>query len=102
MIPTGLDLQQAMMQVLQSDWDRTFSEHSLGFRPRRSAHQAVARAWPLGPQQQPCARDCYAERLYALTRPCSIVPVCTVVWEARSGEAPPYPDLGNRPDHRHT
>jgi RNA-directed DNA polymerase len=45
-IPTVLDrfIQQAVMQVLQADWDRTFSEHSFGFRPRRSAHQAVARA----------------------------------------------------------
>jgi RNA-directed DNA polymerase len=45
-IPTVLDrfIQQAVMQVLQADWDRTFSEHSFGFRPKRSAHQAVARA----------------------------------------------------------
>ncbi len=45
-IPTVLDrfIQQAMLQVLQADWDRTFSEHSYGFRPKRSAHQAVARA----------------------------------------------------------
>jgi Retron-type reverse transcriptase len=45
-IPTVLDrfLQQAVMQVLQSRWDRTFSEHSHGFRPQRSAHQAVAKA----------------------------------------------------------
>jgi len=45
-IPTVLDrfIQQAVMQVLQSRWDRTFSEHSHGFRPRRSAHQAVAKA----------------------------------------------------------
>jgi RNA-directed DNA polymerase len=45
-IPTVLDrfIQQAVMQVLQSTWDRTFSEHSHGFRPRRSAHQAVAKA----------------------------------------------------------
>ena len=32
------------MQVLQSSWDNTFSESSYGFRPGRSAHQAVARA----------------------------------------------------------
>ena len=32
------------MQVLQADWDRTFSEHSFGFRPGHSAHQAVERA----------------------------------------------------------
>jgi RNA-directed DNA polymerase len=45
-IPTLLDrlIQQAVMQVLQSSWDRTFSESSYGFRPGRSAHQAVARA----------------------------------------------------------
>ena len=45
-IPTGLDrfVQQAVMQVLQRRWDRTFSEHSYGFRPNRSAHQAVAQA----------------------------------------------------------
>jgi RNA-directed DNA polymerase len=45
-IPTVLDrfIQQAVMQVLQADWDRTFSEASFGFRPKRSAHQAVERA----------------------------------------------------------
>jgi len=45
-IPTVLDrlIQQAMMQVLQRRWDPTFSEHSHGFRPKRSAHQAVAKA----------------------------------------------------------
>ena len=45
-IPTVLDrmVQQAVMQVLQSRWDAEFSEHSHGFRPGRSAHQAVAKA----------------------------------------------------------
>src|ERR1700694_3187765 len=45
-IPTVLDrfIQQAVMQSLQRRWDRTFSEHSYGFRPGRSAHQAVAQA----------------------------------------------------------
>ncbi len=45
-IPTVIDrfIQQAIMQVLQADWDPTFSETSYGFRPERSAHQAVARA----------------------------------------------------------
>jgi RNA-directed DNA polymerase len=45
-IPTVLDrfIQQAVMQVLQGQWDRTFSPHSYGFRPGRSAHQAVAAA----------------------------------------------------------
>jgi RNA-directed DNA polymerase len=45
-IPTVLDrfIQQAVMQVLQADWDGTFSETNFGFRPGRSAHQAVERA----------------------------------------------------------
>ena len=45
-IPTVLDrfIQQAVMQVLQGRWDRTFSDHSYGFRPGRSAHQAVEQA----------------------------------------------------------
>jgi RNA-directed DNA polymerase len=45
-IPTVLDrfIQQAALGVLQTDWDQTFSDSSYGFRPGRSAHQAVARA----------------------------------------------------------
>src|SRR6202453_3418286 len=45
-IPTVLDrlIQQMVLQVLQKRWDPTFSDHSYGFRPGRSAHQAVARA----------------------------------------------------------
>src|SRR5580692_4921154 len=48
-IPTVLDrfIQQAVLQVLQAEWDPTFSEHSFGFRPKRSAHQAVVRAQEL-------------------------------------------------------
>ncbi|MFH2045729.1 MAG: reverse transcriptase domain-containing protein [Pseudomonadota bacterium] len=42
-IPTVFDrfIQQALLQVLQQKWDATFSEFSYGFRPKRSAHQAV-------------------------------------------------------------
>jgi RNA-directed DNA polymerase len=45
-IPTVLDrfVQQAVLQVLQPRFDPTFSEHSFGFRPQRTTHQAVARA----------------------------------------------------------
>src|SRR6202045_3661668 len=45
-VPTALDrfVQQAVLQVLQPIFDPTFSDHSYGFRPRRSAHQAVAAA----------------------------------------------------------
>jgi RNA-directed DNA polymerase len=45
-IPTALDrfVQQAVMQVLQRQWDQTFSDSSYGFRPGRSTHQAVEQA----------------------------------------------------------
>ena len=45
-VPCVVDrlIQQALLQVLQDQWDPTFSRHSYGFRPGRSAHQAVARA----------------------------------------------------------
>ncbi len=45
-IPTVLDrvIQQAVLQAVQKQWDRTFSDHSYGWRPGRSAHQAVAQA----------------------------------------------------------
>src|ERR1700753_256680 len=45
-VPCVVDrlIQQALLQVLRERWDPTFSEHSYGFRPGRSAHQAVAQA----------------------------------------------------------
>jgi RNA-directed DNA polymerase len=45
-IPTAVDrmIQQAILLVLSPEWDATFSENSFGFRPSRSAHQAVAQA----------------------------------------------------------
>jgi RNA-directed DNA polymerase len=45
-IPTVVDrlIQQALLQVLQPIIDPTFSEHSHGFRPGRSAHGAVLKA----------------------------------------------------------
>src|SRR5215468_3374516 len=45
-VPCVVDrlIQQAVLQVLQEQWDPTFSKHSYGFRPGRSAHQAVAQA----------------------------------------------------------
>src|SRR5438874_3768530 len=60
-IPTVLDrfIQQAVMQVLQRRWDPTFSEHSHGFRPKRSAHQAVAKAQQYKEQWYlRCSRTC--------------------------------------------
>ena len=45
-VPTVLDrlIGQAILQVLQPRWDPEFSQFSYGFRPKRSAQQAVARA----------------------------------------------------------
>jgi RNA-directed DNA polymerase len=45
-IPTAVDrvIQQAILLVLGPEWDETFSDNSFGFRPNRSAHDAVARA----------------------------------------------------------
>jgi RNA-directed DNA polymerase len=45
-IPTVLDrfIQQALLQVLQPRIDPSFSPHSFGFRPGRSAHDAVRQA----------------------------------------------------------
>lgn len=42
-IPTVVDrvIQQAMLQVLTEIYEPIFSEHSFGFRPRRSAHMAL-------------------------------------------------------------
>jgi RNA-directed DNA polymerase len=45
-IPSVVDrfIQQAVQQVLQKHWDETFSQYSYGFRPGKSAHQAVKQA----------------------------------------------------------
>ena len=45
-VPCVVDrlIQQALLHVLQKRWDPSFSKHSYGFRPGRSAHQAVAQA----------------------------------------------------------
>lgn len=45
-VPSVVDrlIQQALLQVLQTRWDPTFSKHSYDFRPGRPAHQAVAQA----------------------------------------------------------
>jgi RNA-directed DNA polymerase len=45
-IPTGLDrlVQQAILQVLDPLYNPTFSHFSYGFRPGKSAHEALAQA----------------------------------------------------------
>ena len=55
-IPCVLDrfIQQALLQVLQPVWDKTFSDFSFGFRPGRSCHQAIAQAQNYWPGQKLC------------------------------------------------
>ena len=45
-VPTVIDrmIQQALVQVLQPIFEPTFSDNSFGFRPKRSAHQAMTKA----------------------------------------------------------
>lgn len=45
-IPTVVDrlIQQCILQTLQPEWDPTFHPHSYGFRPGKSAHQAICQA----------------------------------------------------------
>jgi RNA-directed DNA polymerase len=45
-IPCVIDrfIQQAILQILQPTWDKKFSAHSYGFRPGKSAHQAISQA----------------------------------------------------------
>jgi len=46
-VPTVMDrvCQQAVVQILEPIFEPTFSEGSFGFRPGRSAHQALRRVW---------------------------------------------------------
>jgi RNA-directed DNA polymerase len=45
-IPTVVDrlIQQCILQILQPEWDPTFHPQSYGFRPGKSAHQAICQA----------------------------------------------------------
>ncbi|CAH2394364.1 reverse transcriptase domain-containing protein [Mesorhizobium ventifaucium] len=65
-VPCVVDrlIQQALRQVLQEQWDPTFSEHSYGFRPGRSAHQAVAQAQCYIAEGFSCVVDLDLERFF--------------------------------------
>lgn len=65
-VPTALDrfIQQAVLQVLQERWDRTFSEQSYGFRPGRSAHQAIAQAQAYIAEGHGCTVDLDLEKFF--------------------------------------
>jgi RNA-directed DNA polymerase len=65
-IPCVIDrlIQQAILQVLQWRWDPTFSEFSYGFRPGRSAHQAVAQAQVYSEQGDDVVVDIDLEKFF--------------------------------------
>jgi hypothetical protein len=67
------------MQVLQGQWDATLSEHSHGFRPRRSAHQAVAQAQQYIAEGKRWVVDLNVEKFF------------DGVWQGRGGDPPPMP-----------
>lgn len=65
-IPTVLDrfIQQALLQVLQPQIDGSFSDHSYGFRPGRSAHDAVKAARSLVREGRRWVVDVDLERFF--------------------------------------
>ncbi len=63
-------IQQAVLQLLQWPLDPAFSEHSFGFRPRRSAHQAVARAQGYIAQSNRCVVDLDSENFCSSSDDC--------------------------------
>lgn len=65
-IPTVLDrlIQQAIAQVLQEEWDSDFHDNSYGFRPNRSAHQAIRYAQATLREGYPWVVDCDLESFF--------------------------------------
>jgi group II intron reverse transcriptase/maturase len=65
-VPTVTDrtVQQAMVQVLQPIFERTFSDSSYGFRPKRNAHQAIRRAKEYYEQGYTCVVDLDLEKYF--------------------------------------
>ncbi|MCP4992183.1 MAG: group II intron reverse transcriptase/maturase [Gammaproteobacteria bacterium] len=65
-IPTVLDrlIQQALLQVLQPEWDRSFSHSSFGFRPQRSAHQTIKQSQHYIAEGNRWVVDMYLEKFF--------------------------------------
>ena len=65
-IPTVMDrfVQQAIAQVLQKYFEPTFSEYSYGFRPGRSAHQAIRQAQNYVEAGHECVVDMDIEKFF--------------------------------------
>ena len=65
-VPVALDrcIQQAILQVLTPIFDPTFSPYSYGFRPGRSAHQAVIQAKAYIAEGYAWVVDCDLEKFF--------------------------------------
>ena len=65
-IPTILDrlIQQCILQILQPIWDPTFHPNSYGFRPGKSAHQAVCQAQKYVQDDRRFVVDCDLEKFF--------------------------------------
>ena len=74
-IPCVVDrfVQQAVLQVLQKRWDPTFSEHSHGFRPGRSARQAVHEAQQYIAEGLRCVVDLDLEKFLETSSYCPLI-----------------------------
>lgn len=89
-IPTVMDrlIQQALLQVLQPLLDPTFSEHSYGFRPGRSAHGAVLEAQSYVQSGRRIVVDVDLEKFFDPA--CWYPPQQSVVWmNRRRSTSPP-------------
>jgi RNA-directed DNA polymerase len=102
-IPTVLDrfIQQAVLQVLQPVWDPTFSDASFGFRPGRSAHQAVARAQAYIAEGHACVVDLDLEKFFDrvdqdLLMGLVAVGPCLPAGQDATPQAPRGPTVGDR------
>src|SRR5437762_7236983 len=90
-VPCVVDrlIQQAVLQVLQERWDPTFSEHSYGFRPGRSAHQAVAQAQRYIAAGYSVVVDLDLEKFFdRVNHDCLMARVAAPRWSARRGRRP--------------
>ena len=65
-IPTATDrlIQQCILQILQPQWDPTFHPNSYGFRPGKSAHQAICQAQKYVQEGKRFVVDCDLEKFF--------------------------------------
>ena len=92
-IPTVLDrlIQQAIAQVVEQIWDPTFSEYSYGFRPGRTAHDAVFQAKGYLLDGYTHVVDMDLSKFFDRVNRLGTRSVCRVVWEGVAVRSLPIP-----------